>query len=82
MALFGLFARSKSKNEVRCKKGRGKTFDIAGEASYQTDLLRIAGGKKKVLYPEVWKFALGWGVEPLLGHAPAGAAHPGIPWSC
>jgi hypothetical protein len=35
-----------------------------------------------VLYPEVWKFALGWGHEPLLGHAPAGAAHSGIPWSC
>ncbi|WP_125459049.1 hypothetical protein [Oceanicella actignis] len=35
-----------------------------------------------VLYRDVWKFALGWGLEPLLGHAPTGAAHPGIPWSC
>jgi len=31
-------------------------------------------GAGRVLYPEVWKFSLGWGHEPLLGHAPAGAA--------
>ncbi len=46
MALFGLFGKSKIKNEVRCKKGRGNTFEIAGEASYQADLLRLAGGRK------------------------------------
>jgi hypothetical protein len=46
MALFGLFGKSKSKSEVRCKKGRGNTFEIVGEASYQADLLRLAGGRK------------------------------------
>ena len=61
------------------------------EADIERRLFAPTGGERRrglaepepeVLYPKVWKFALGWGVEPLLGHAPAGAAHPGIPWSC
>lgn len=46
MALFGLFGGSKGKKEVRCKKGRGNTYEIVGEASYQADLLKLAGGRK------------------------------------
>lgn len=46
MALFGLFGKGKSKIEVRCKKGRGNTFEIVGEASYQQNLLKLCGGTK------------------------------------
>ena len=44
--------------------------------------LEVSLAFHEVLYREVWKFALGCGAEPLLGRAPAGAAHSGIPWSC
>ena len=37
----------KIKNEIHCKKGRGYTFEIAGEASYQDALLSAVGGKKQ-----------------------------------
>jgi hypothetical protein len=47
MALFGLFGGSKSKKEVQCKKGRGNTYEIVGESSFQANLLKLAGGKKK-----------------------------------
>lgn len=46
MALFGLFGKSKSTNGVRCKRGRGFTYEIVGEASYQPNLLALAGGSK------------------------------------
>ena len=35
-----------------------------------------------VVYPDVWKFCCVGGRAPQPGHAPAGAVHPGIPWSC
>ncbi|MEY8828911.1 hypothetical protein AB9K34_10920 [Sedimentitalea sp. XS_ASV28] len=47
MVIFGLFRKSKSKNEIRCKKGRGNTFEIAGAGNYQAELLRLAGGRKR-----------------------------------
>lgn len=46
MALFGLFGKSKKKVEVHCKRGRGNTFEIVGEASYQDNLLALTGGSK------------------------------------
>jgi hypothetical protein len=57
-------------------------MEVAKPATYKRWLAQMRGGRALVLYPDVWKFALGWGFEPLLGHVPAGAAHPDIPWSC
>lgn len=45
VALFGLIGGSK-KNEIRCKKGRGITYDIVGEGSHQPNLLALTGGRK------------------------------------
>jgi len=43
---FRWFTGSRKKNEVRCKKGRGNTFEIAGEGHYQANLIALAGGEK------------------------------------
>ncbi|WP_209428490.1 DUF6538 domain-containing protein, partial [Pararhodobacter sp. SW119] len=56
-------------------------FQFDAQLGWLTHLLSVYIQHCAVLYPDVWKFALGWGHEPLLGHAPAGAAHSGIPWS-
>lgn len=45
MALFGLFGAKKK--QIRCKKGRGNTYAIVGEASFQPSLLALTGGQKE-----------------------------------
>lgn len=47
MALFGLFGGAKKAKEVRCKKGRGNTYEIVGEAYHQPNLLALTGGRKQ-----------------------------------
>jgi hypothetical protein len=47
LALFGLFGAKKEKKQIRCKKGRGNTYEIVGEAFYQPSLLALTGGQKE-----------------------------------
>lgn len=47
MALLGLFGAKKVKKQIRCKKGRGNTYEIVGEAFYQANLLALTGGQKE-----------------------------------
>lgn len=47
MTLFGLFGAKKVKKQIRCKKGRGNTYEIVGEALYQASLLALTGGQKE-----------------------------------
>jgi len=44
--VFWTVRKTKRKSQIRCKRGRGYTFDIVGEASYQSELLRLSVGKK------------------------------------
>jgi hypothetical protein len=47
LTLFGLLGSKKLKKQIRCKKGRGSTNEIVGEAFYQPSLLALTGGQNE-----------------------------------